>query len=122
MKKIGSTFFILLSMCSLSTSLIAENSVDQEIQFLIEAVGVSGCDFVRNSGRHDSQAAAAHLKLKYKRGKRYATTAEKFIDRLASKSSFSGKPYLIVCEGSGEHDAGDWLHAILRSHRSENSR
>ena len=37
-----------------------------------------------NRGADD---AADHLRLKHRRGKRYATSAETFIDRLASKSS-----------------------------------
>ena len=37
--------------------------------------------------------------MKYRRGKRYASTTEKFIERLASKSSMSRKPYYIECPG-----------------------
>ena len=32
-------------------------------------------------------------------GKRYAGSAEVFIDRLASKSSWSGEPYQMICDG-----------------------
>ena len=120
MKIFTASYCILLSLFVLSTPLEAAESSDQEIQLLIQAVGTSGCDFIRNGKRHDSQAAVEHMQLKYKRGKRYATTAENFIDRLASKSSFSGKPYLIVCQDSGEHTASDWLHAALRVQRAKN--
>ena len=47
------------------------------------------------------RAVAEHLELKYSRGKRYADSAEAFIDRLARKrkSSWSGEPYQLICDG-----------------------
>jgi hypothetical protein len=85
---------------------------DREITGLISAVESSGCVFIRNGDRHDAAEAADHLRLKYRRGKRYADTAEHFIERLASKSSWSGEPYLIECGGTGE-PSGDWLTTAL---------
>ncbi len=120
MKKTIGRCFVLLILCTLSTQLAAAETADEEIQFLIEAVGKSGCDFIRNGDRHDSEAAVEHLQLKYKRGKRYSKTAESFIDRLASKSSISGRPYSIVCEESGAHTASDWLYEALQAHRGKN--
>jgi len=75
-------------------------------------VEASGCEFIRNGDRRDSVAAANHLRLKYRRGQRYADTAEHFIDRLETKSSWSGKPYLIECEGQSEA-SGKWLYSRL---------
>ena len=88
-----------------------------EIEYLLEHVASSGCIFNRNNEDHDAKDAAEHLRLKYRRGKRYATSAENFIDRLASKSSWSGKPYTISCEGVTE-PSGTWLHAALLEYRS----
>lgn len=88
-----------------------------EIEYLITSVGESGCTFIRNGSRHDAEDAASHMRLKYKRGKRYATTAELFIERLASKSSFSGKPYAIECPGRDPVPSGDWLTARLQEYR-----
>lgn len=119
MIKTAERCFVLLLLCVLSPQLAAAETADEEIQFLIEAVGKSGCDFIRNGDRHDSEAAVEHLQRKYRRGKRYAKTAENFIDRLASKSSISGKPYSILCEESGEHTASDWLHGTLQAHREK---
>ena len=78
---------------------------------------ISGCTFIRNGSRHDAEDAASHMRLKYRRGKRYATTAELFIERLASKSSFSGKPYAIECPGSEAVPSGEWLTARLHEYR-----
>lgn len=96
----------------------AQDRAEAEIQGLIEAVQVSGCEFERNGKRYDSLEAADHMRLKYRRGKRYAKTVEQFIDRLASKSSISGRPYVIICADSGEHTAKQWLEIELAAQRS----
>ena len=90
---------------------------EAEIEHLITTVGESGCTFIRNGSRHDAEDAASHMRLKYRRGKRYAPTAELFIERLASKSSFSGKPYAIECPGSDAVPSGEWLTARLHEFR-----
>ena len=89
---------------------------DAEIRSLIHAVAESDCKFERNGSLHSAEAAAEHLELKYSRGKRYADSAEAFIQRLASKSSWSGKPYQMICDGQTQL-TGDWLTATLQEIR-----
>ena len=96
---------------------LADTAADTEIRALIQAVAESGCEFNRNGSVHSAEAAAEHLELKYSRGKRYANSAEAFIDRLASKSSWSGKPYQMICDGEVQ-PAGDWLTSTLARLRS----
>ena len=91
-------------------------AADREIQYLLEFVERSGCDFERNGATHDSAGAADHLRLKYRRGSRYVNTAEQFIDRLASKSSWTGKAYTVTCEGQ-VRPAEQWLHEALHNFR-----
>jgi hypothetical protein len=81
-------------------------------------VANSGCDFFRNNSLHDPVSAADHLRYKYRHGKRWVKTAEQFIDRIASGSSISGKPYHVNCNGV-ESDSGEWLHQALARHRAE---
>ena len=107
----------LLLLALLACPVLLADAVDEEIDFLIKQVATSGCDFVRNGSNHGADAAADHLRLKHRRGRRYVASAEKFIDRLASRSSWTGKPYFIVCPETGEHTANAWLHAKLQSHR-----
>ena len=95
----------------------ADSNTEREVAHLIEFVAASGCDFNRNDSLHSSVDAAAHLKLKYRRGKRWVDTAEQFIDRLASSSSLSKQPYSVNCAGE-EQTAGAWLHAELASYRA----
>ena len=91
--------------------------VDREVDYLIGFVADSGCAFYRNDSLHDSVSAADHLRHKYKRGKRWVDSAELFIDRIASGSSLSGKPYHVNCEGV-EMTSADWLHQALDQHRN----
>ena len=96
----------------------AGDAADQEIGFLITSVEESGCVFVRNGDEHSSEDAADHLRLKYRRGKRYAGSAEQFIERLASESSWTGKPYYIQCADTGKHLSKDWLTDQLTGFRA----
>ena len=89
-----------------------ESSVDSEIQALLGEVAKSGCDFRRNGSMHKSSDAAEHLALKYSRGRRYVETTEDFIDLLATKSSWSGRSYAVICNGV-ETASGTWLHVQL---------
>ena len=95
----------------------AEADADTEIRALIQAVAESECEFNRNGSLYSAETAAEHLELKYARGKRYADSAEAFIERLASKSSWSGKPYQMICDGQTQ-PTGDWLTATLEDIRT----
>ena len=113
--------YLMLSLALVAgfiTTAHADADADTEIRALIQAVAESDCEFSRNGSLHSAEAAAEHLQLKYSRGKRYANSAEAFIDRLASKSSWSGKPYQMTCDGETQ-PAGDWLTATLIALRTE---
>ena len=90
---------------------------EREIQFLLQYVASSGCGFERNGTAHDAADAADHLRLKYRRGGRYVSTTEHFIDRLASESSWSGKAYTVTCDGL-VIPSGEWLHDALIEYRA----
>jgi len=100
-----------------SPSWATSEEADREIQYLLEFVATSGCGFERNGSVHDPADAAHHLRLKYSRGGRYVDTAEDFIDRLASESSWTGKDYTVECDGL-ETPTGTWLHEALDQYRN----
>ena len=112
---------LLLSFVLIAGSIAtthADSGADTEIHALIQAVAESECEFNRNGSLHSAEAAAAHLELKYSRGKRYADSAEAFIERLASTSSWSGEPYQMICDGETQ-PAGDWLTMRLEALRNQ---
>ena len=112
----------LLALALLLPATVVADQAEIEIEHLITTVGESGCTFVRNGSRHDAEDAASHMRLKYQRGKRYATTAELFIERLASKSSISGELYTIDCPGSNAVPSGEWLTARLNEYREQQAK
>lgn len=89
-----------------------------EIEYLLSALGSSECTFVRNGKRHDAEEAEEHLRMKHRRGKRYVTTTEAFIERLASRSSMSKKPYYVECPDHEPVPSGDWLIQRLSDYRA----
>lgn len=107
-----------LLLCVLPLVAHADDAAPVEIDFLLATIGSSNCTFIRNGKRYDSGAAEDHLRMKYRNGKRYAPTSEKFIERLASKSYLSKKLYFIECEGEKKMPSGDWLMQRLDEYRT----
>ena len=107
---------ILLLLLPLGTPARAA-SPEQEINYLLDFVSGSGCTFIRNGSEHSAVDAADHLRMKYERGRRYADTAEDFIENLASQSSWSGRSYEVICEGQAEA-SGRWLRRALADYRA----
>ncbi len=111
-------FVVLLNSSPCPADISAETSA--EIDELLNQVQQSDCVFIRNGSEHDAGDAADHMRLKLKRGKKYVNSTEQFIDRLASESSWSGKPYTIRCPGHEEELTGQWLHELLEAIRADN--
>lgn len=100
-------------------AMVQAGGAEVEIEYLVSTIGASDCIFIRNGKRHSARDAEAHLRMKYRRARRYAPTAEKFIDRLASASSMSKKPYYIECAGREPVPSGEWLTAQLHEYRRQ---
>jgi hypothetical protein len=103
------------SMCAIvvllvtAASAFAESSaVRAEIDTLLARLEQSGCDFYRNGEWHSATEAKSHLLRKLKAAREPAST-EQFIDALATKSSLSGKPYLVRCGESAPVESNTWL-------------
>lgn len=117
MQKIMRLFCFLTLLNSSMLALAIEPAVQQEIDQLLDKVAQSGCEFNRNGKLHNATDAKAHLQLKLRRGGKYVSSTETFIDRLASKSSWSGDLYTMECPGQLAQPAGEWLHANLTAIR-----
>ncbi len=94
----------------------SENT-ESAIQLLLKHVADSGLTFIRNSDRHDAFDAAEHMNSKYEYFRDKIKTPEDFIERCASKSLLSGKPYLVVLENGEEVRTDDWLLRALTNYR-----
>lgn len=112
--------FILILFCT--SSLWADwNEEELKINFLLEQVGQVDGYFIRNGTDHSPESAVAHLKMKMEKAMsswfapdKDKWTAEMFIDKIASKSSFSGKPYQIRFKSGQIVNTGEWLNERLK--------
>ena len=92
-----------------------------EITHLIDAVERSNCEFLRNGSWYDARQAASHLRNKYQllAATDQIASAEDFITKAASKSSFSGQAYGLRCTGGALVSSAQWLTAALVKYRGE---
>jgi hypothetical protein len=86
-----------------------DEAAQAEIAALLSAVGSSGCTFIRNDEPGTASAARAHLERKYRYARKKLDSAEDFIERIASKSSMTGRPYLVECPGMPQQGTREWL-------------
>lgn len=112
----GATLWLMLALLLLNIPAHADTH-EAEIQFLIDTIGRDGCRFVRNDRRYSNRDARAHLKSKWELNEQYVTSAEDFIEKLASYSVTTGEPYRIRCRGGQEQAAGDWFRSLLAMFR-----
>lgn len=112
--------FILCTVAGLATAAPLPPSARAEVDALLTRLQSSGCEFHRNGSWYAGAEARAHLlkKLDYLEGKALVTTAEQFIERGASGSSMSGKPYLVRCAGQAPVESARWLTAELQALRA----
>lgn len=100
----------------------ANQDCNPTIEHLIEYIQKSNLTFIRNGKEHDSVNAAEHITDKYNYFKSSITSPEEFIDQTATKSSFSGRPYLIKLPDGQEIPVKDWLLTELQNYRKQNSK
>ncbi|MGZ5780673.1 MAG: DUF5329 family protein, partial [Burkholderiaceae bacterium] len=79
------------------------------------------CQFYRNGIWYGSEKAQAHLRDKYDylMQRNLIDTTEQFIERAATKSSFSGIQYQVKCNDGVAIYSNQWMQdelARLRSH------
>lgn len=117
MKKITLWLIIAVVLPSMATE--SGTTAKQEIEHLIAHLASSGCEFNRNGSWYSAARAVSHLKRKYQylAERSLAPTAEAFIERAASESSASGKPYLVRCSGQAEVKSSAWFSAALAKFR-----
>jgi Family of unknown function (DUF5329) len=90
-----------------------------EAAYLLGFVETSGCEFYRNGMRYDATQAGSHLRKKYavlmSSGK--PATTDAFIDKVASRSSLTGRPYEVSCAGKARVGTALWLREELSRYR-----
>ncbi|CAN5657856.1 hypothetical protein BH09PLA1_BH09PLA1_20960 [soil metagenome] len=95
---------------------------DEKIERLIHTVDqLQDATFIRNGTEYDCHAAAKHMRDKWDYGRKKIKTAGDFIDKVASKSSVSGKPYHIRFKDGRDVESGNFLRDELKKIEGEDS-
>jgi hypothetical protein len=84
-----------------------------EVECLLNAVANSECEFYRNGEWFDSHRASAHLRDKHNA----LIAGGHFVDEVATKSSLSGRPYLMRCASGEPVGTNQWLREVLERYR-----
>jgi hypothetical protein len=105
---------------ALSVAAARADPTHDEIAYLIDFIRHSSCTFIRNGSEYTGNEAADHVQAKYDYYKDQIETVDDFIDRAATKSELSGKPYTVRCEGK-TMPAADWIRAEDAAHRAQES-
>jgi hypothetical protein len=90
-----------------------------EVEHLLGYVQSSDCIIYRNGTNYPLEKAMAHIKNKYEYFRDKIKSTEDFIAYSATKSTMSGKYYMVTCPGSEAIRTQDWLLAELKRFRSE---
>jgi len=88
-----------------------------EVQHLLDYLKNSGCRMDRNGNIHDADEAIKHIVRKYDYYRDDIKTTEDFIDRSASRSTFSGRSYQVLCPEKEARPTADWLKEELERYR-----
>jgi hypothetical protein len=107
--------FLFLLFLTFSGHLSAQNlSEEQKIEHLINFVAnLKNAKFIRNGDAHDAKKAAEHLKMKREKAGSRVKTALDFIEKVATKSYFSGDFYQIKFADGKIEKSGDVLRREL---------
>jgi Family of unknown function (DUF5329) len=109
-----------LTLASSGLSLVQAQTLPdtekQKIEALIKQVAnLKDAKFVRNGSTYSADSAAVFLRRKWEANASEVKTARDFIDKVASFSGTSGKPYLIRFKDGGEIKSRDFLLAQLKN-------
>ncbi|MCP4406485.1 MAG: DUF5329 domain-containing protein [Gammaproteobacteria bacterium] len=111
---------VLLSACIfLFVSISVTAGTEGEIQYLLQYIGNTDCSFIRNNNTYSGMKAKAHIEKKYAYAQAWIQSTEDFIRLTATKSSISGKSYLVRCQGV-EYRSAQWLSSKLQRFRNLN--
>ncbi|MBI1836858.1 MAG: DUF5329 family protein [Flavobacteriia bacterium] len=116
---IGEDFgFFIVKKGNLKSEIRKDES--NKIKTLLLIIEKSNIQFIRNGVTYNSKEASEHLATKWKESNIHITNLNQFIERIGSKSSMSGKPYLVIQSDGSIIPAKTWyLKQIKNSNSSD---
>jgi hypothetical protein len=112
-------YLILICVIWILYPLSSLAGMEAEIDHLLAFIDASDCTFIRNGKSHENKEAGDHIRRKYGHIKNRVKTTEDFIRYAATKSSMSGQPYEVICNGKKMATA-EWLTRELHRFRNRN--
>jgi hypothetical protein len=109
---------ILLIAVTVLVHMESQADTGIEIKHIIEYIENSNCTFIRNGKEYNTKEALVHIQNKYKYTKHWIKSAEDFIKYTVTKSSMSGRPYKVRCDGM-EILSAEWLSEELKRFRKK---
>lgn len=107
------TLFLMMSHGGAMAQTAQKLTETQKIEYLIAFIAKQDGVFIRNGSEYSPGQAAEHLRMKWKKGGSAIKTARDFIEKLATSSSMSGKPYLIRFRNGRTAQVGQLLQQEL---------
>jgi hypothetical protein len=92
----------------------------KEVTHLLAFVENSACIINRNGSDYPAEKGVSHIEMKYDYFRDDIQSAEEFIEYSATKSTISGKYYMVTCPGKPPVKTEDWLLAELNRFRMIN--
>jgi Family of unknown function (DUF5329) len=111
-KALASSFALSLALVAGPLQAAPDARAQREIDALLAFVASSDCTFVRGGTSYPGPEASKHLARKLGSARSMISTADAFVDHVASASSMTGEPYRVRCRGQ-ERPARDWLREEL---------
>ena len=115
---LGHHITFLLIAATVLFPMESQADTETEIKHIIAYIENSNCTFIRNGKEYNTKEALVHIQNKYKYTKRWIKSAEDFIKYTVTKSSMSGRPYTIRCDGL-EILSAEWLSEELKRFRKK---
>ena len=110
------TFIIACALLSLGAGAATSTT---EIEYLLNTLAKSNCQYIRNGKAHTADDAVEHIRKKYAYFEDDIDSTEEFIELSATGSTMTGKPYKVQCPGQVEENSADWLLTQLQNYRSQ---
>lgn len=105
---------LLLTLMLTSRAFAATGEEQRKIDYLIHTVEkLKGAHFIRNGKSYSSGIAIRYIHMRLRNADEPVHTAEDFIARYATRSSTTGRPYLIRFEDGHTEPTASYLHRVL---------
>jgi hypothetical protein len=120
----AAAYLVVISLLAVSGNLIharaaaTHEDLNETIGYLLDFVANSESTFIRNGTLYPPKTAVQHIQDKYNYFRNDIKTPEDFIRLAATKSEFSGRPYLVRTKDGKEMKTADWLGKALNDHRA----